>query len=383
MNSQSMDTRKKTGKLLLEIGLLMVALTAVTGLGLYQAILSNWRVNTDGELFFQAFVQSGNNFTLTVLNQQSLYVWALSVFFSFLGNKEELVLVFNLILQLLGMVFFFYGAKKICSYGGSLCLLFTSIVASVAVYPINTDTPMHLIWMLCGCVLWISTYSAQRFKNIYVKYLLPGIIIGIGCYVDIAGFYLFAFVILLILVTKGYSVKEKCLQILYYLLCFVNAFFVMFYLWNNLEFNTELAYKWFNERISSYYTALGLYENIALGVILVLCLLFLLFKCSSVIRTATEVKPEETNMTEHVSFNTTDTLSKVSQPLKAEGIDASTEDTTDKEAVKPINYIPNPLPLPKKHVKKEMKYAFEPSPDMMHYDYNNYNIDDDYDLKEI
>ena len=36
---------------------------------------------------------------------------------------------------------------------------------------------------------------------------------------------------------------------------------------------------------------------------------------------------------------------------------------------------------PKKHVKKEMNYAFEPTPDQMHYDLNNYRFDDDYDLK--
>ena len=45
--------------------------------------------------------------------------------------------------------------------------------------------------------------------------------------------------------------------------------------------------------------------------------------------------------------------------------------------------IPNPLPLPKKHRKKEMDYGFEPPKELMHYDLNNYNVNDDYDLKEI
>ena len=53
------------------------------------------------------------------------------------------------------------------------------------------------------------------------------------------------------------------------------------------------------------------------------------------------------------------------------------------EEPKPVKFIDNPLPLPKKHVKKEMNYAFEPTPDQMHYDLNNYQIDDDYDLKDI
>ena len=30
-----------------------------------------------------------------------------------------------------------------------------------------------------------------------------------------------------------------------------------------------------------------------------------------------------------------------------------------------------------------MNYAFEPTPDQMHYDLNNYSVDDDYDLKDI
>ena len=132
MNSQSIDTRKKTGKLLFEIGVLIIAITAITGFGLYQAILSNWRVGNDGELFFQAFIQSGNSISLTYLNQESLYIQVLSVFFSFLGNKEELVLIVNLILQLIGIVFFFYGSKNICSYKLSFIMILASIIASIA-----------------------------------------------------------------------------------------------------------------------------------------------------------------------------------------------------------------------------------------------------------
>lgn len=48
----------------------------------------------------------------------------------------------------------------------------------------------------------------------------------------------------------------------------------------------------------------------------------------------------------------------------------------------PVTFIPNPLPVPKKHVKKEMDYAFEPAKEKMHYDLNNYRPEDDYDLKE-
>ena len=69
MNSQSMDTRKKTGKLLFEIGILIISITIVVGAGVYQAILNNWRVDSNGELFFQAFIQAGNTFRITYLKR--------------------------------------------------------------------------------------------------------------------------------------------------------------------------------------------------------------------------------------------------------------------------------------------------------------------------
>ena len=41
-----------------------------------------------------------------------------------------------------------------------------------------------------------------------------------------------------------------------------------------------------------------------------------------------------------------------------------------KEPPKPApgEYLDNPLPVPKRHVRKEMNYAFEPSPDLMFYE---------------
>lgn len=51
------------------------------------------------------------------------------------------------------------------------------------------------------------------------------------------------------------------------------------------------------------------------------------------------------------------------------------------EPAKPVQYIPNPLPTPKPHVKKTMGYAFEPLHKDMKYDIH-VSDNDDYDLKE-
>lgn len=50
------------------------------------------------------------------------------------------------------------------------------------------------------------------------------------------------------------------------------------------------------------------------------------------------------------------------------------------ETKKEIKLIENPLPLPKKHVKKTMDYRFEPEPEFMKYDIE-VKENDDFDLK--
>ena len=43
---------------------------------------------------------------------------------------------------------------------------------------------------------------------------------------------------------------------------------------------------------------------------------------------------------------------------------------------KKTNFIPNPLPVPKRHTKREMGYDHEISPDKMHYDVEIHPGDD-------
>lgn len=386
MNSQSMDTRKKTGKLLFEIGILIISITVVVGAGVYQAILNNWRVDSNGELFFQAFIQAGNTLRITYLNQQSLYIQVLSVFFSFLGNKEELVLIINLILQIWGIIFIFYGTKINCSYILSLMILFLSIISSIAFYPITIDTPMHFIWASCGFVFCICQLISSQMKGKYFKYLFIGFIIGICCYVDLAAIFLFVSLLFMLMISDGYSIKEKGLQLLGYLLSVIFSYSIMFYLWNNLSFNYQHFLQWINERLSVFSSKTNLYGYISICILLILSVVFSLFKLQLKADADTESELAE----EIITSNETATVEKVPENVHT-SVDVSintennneSDNNIEPEVMKPINFIPNPLPLPKKHVKKEMNYAFEPSSDMMHYDYNNYRFDDDYDLKDI
>ncbi|MGN0132841.1 MAG: hypothetical protein ACI4AA_10405 [Lachnospiraceae bacterium] len=43
---------------------------------------------------------------------------------------------------------------------------------------------------------------------------------------------------------------------------------------------------------------------------------------------------------------------------------------------KQTNFIPNPLPVPKRHSPREMSYDYEVTPDKMHYDIETHPADD-------
>lgn len=54
----------------------------------------------------------------------------------------------------------------------------------------------------------------------------------------------------------------------------------------------------------------------------------------------------------------------------------------EEESLSPngVQYIPNPLPLPKKHVKKELKFDLDTLDEQMEFDYEISPEKDDFDL---
>ena len=387
MKLENMDGNKKTGKILFETGILIMIATLLSTVGIWQGISQGWKVSLGGDLFFRAFIQSQGKYIITYLNQESLYIAFLSVLFSFLGNKEELVLIINLILQLAGILFFFLGSKKLFRFVFPLAVAMISGILSGCFYPIYMDSSMHMIWFLSGFLFWICAKIYCDLSGMYLKYILIGIILGISCYVDMAGCFLVVVFILLTLATKKLTLKDKSLQLLCFFLCLVNGYFVMFYLWNNFLFDSVLFHQWLADKTRHFMVEEGLNQYISLGIILGISVIFFIIKRRE-IATENSVAEELVGKnvvtsveepTETVLETKLDVVTDVKEEVQKPSIEMNKETP---EIPKPIKFIENPLPLPKKHVKKEMNYAFEPTSDQMHYDLNNYRFDDDYDLKE-
>lgn len=377
MKHKNIAGNKKTGKILFEAGILIMIVNLLSVYGIWQSILNGWKIQ-GGDLCFQAFITSGGKYVITYLEQKSMYISFLSVLFSFLGNKEEVVSIINLILQAGGLLFFYLGAKKLFRFVFPLALTFIAGLLSVCFYPVIADSSMHLIWCLSGLIFWIGSKSFMDTSGKFIKRIFLGVLLGIFSYIDLAGFFLFTTFLLFIFIAKEFNFKEKKNQLIHFiwfLLAVINGFFVMFYLWNNFQLNKDTFSYWLQDKLSHFMYEAGLNQYICLGVILIVSVIFYAIKRSRKPVSAASAKavPEEPVSVDEVTCPD----EEIAEPDS--GANLVDEVIPIK---KPIKFIENPLPLPKKHVKKEMNYAFEPTKDQMHYDLNNYRLDDDYDLKD-
>ena len=158
--------------------------------GIWQSISHNWEITIGGNNFPRGFIKSDGNYQITYLNQESIYISFLSVLFSFLGNKEDVVSILNLILQISGIGFFYLGAKELFRHIFSLAIAVICGVLSSFFYPVISDTSMHIIWFLTGFMFWLGIKSIQSVSGKYIQRILAGVLLGIFCYIDFAGFFL-------------------------------------------------------------------------------------------------------------------------------------------------------------------------------------------------
>ena len=252
MKLKSMYGNKKTGKILFEAGILIMVVILLCAVGIWQSISNGWKVTGDGELFFQAFIQSDGKYAITYLNQESIYISFLSVLFSFLGNKEELVSIINLILQLAGIGFFYFGAKKLFRFVYPLAVAVISGILSGCFYPVTADCSMHIIWFLSGLGFWVIAKLFSNVSGLYQKHILLGILLGIFCYIDFAGFFLMILCMAFTFISKEFKLREKRLHLLSFVLCSIISFLCMFYLWNGQLFNVTVYQYWFKDKIKYF-----------------------------------------------------------------------------------------------------------------------------------
>ncbi|MBR5578706.1 MAG: hypothetical protein IKW28_06895 [Lachnospiraceae bacterium] len=426
--------RKSSGIQIIEIGILLMITNFMTAIFLWQSILNGWKISEGGRFFFYALVQREGANVFLGIDQAGSYIGILSIIFSFLGNREELVLIGNLIFQLLGVFFFFSGVKTVLNSISACIFSVLSALCSVAVFDVTADVPMHFTWCALAFSFFIfskvicSINEEHRFWKMFFL-IIVGVLGGFLVFYDISGIFILACVSMFRLTIEAGSANSKAKDLLYIIPVSVITFLVLiFYYFSASQPLLFGLYQWYEKRMAYYADSEMMWKQfVAIGLLffLYLCinLIFLLKrynnKSSEVIEIAgTQPVPECQNteqtinvveelripdksvelMKELAAPKTkemvleTKILEKISVDLEPGDFEKTEEvsdpkpleqEVTDIQEQVPaqIKLLDNPLPLPKKHVKKVMNYAFEPSKEQMHYDLNNYNVDDDYDLK--
>lgn len=262
-------------------------------------------------------LMTGSEISQLSHNASYVYVCILSVFMRFLGNKWMSVAALQLFLQTIVVVVFFYGIRRL--FGRTSSVVFFVLIA-------------------------IAPKFVFGFKRITPE-LLPEIFIGMML-VTISGFL------------SSYAEKRK--------------FKIVFYgLTTGLAVGAFLWLDVFGCFFGMQFQILEVIER--------LILIFILAVCAII---------PYISVCLHGVKQHSDKMSCKGKPMVA--IDYNEKEQTEvteenkvsneKQASSEIQYIPNPLPLPKKHVKREIKFDYEPPEELMKFDYELQKGQEDFDI---
>lgn len=387
-----------------------------------EAILTSGNT-LSGDFMEKAFVRAGESVEPIAHGVSYLYVLMLSGFFSFLGNSMGAAMLLQIVLQILSMLLGYWlvktAAGRLAGCVTLLLLAFSPVfVEKIAV--INPECLFLLLYLFgLSCVVFYGRAVLKDrpgWRNVFAA-ILPGALIGILAYFELSVVtILFFFTVLLVGKREDAQAAEigkSCLRLFVALVSCTAAFFILIgadAAASGVSFERSLyvwAYPYL--QIGGSVTRLGeLYGNVLFCVILFLPAAFLVFEF---LRSGKEQDHSlwlffcilftpflfwefwtvELSVLSLFFWSVAASLgikncmfggeAEVMQ-AKIEEINASAasipeaaESVTAAAAQKP-RFLENPLPVPKKHVKKEMDYDYPVAPEMMHFDIESADGDD-------
>lgn len=366
------------------------------------------------EYYETALVKAGGSIPFIRHGASYLYTCVLSVVFSFFGNKQAVGIVLQMVLQLLGILCFYFAVRRLAGKKEAVLSLAVMTFSEAMVNSQFTLTAENLYFFLyAGMFLLLSVYKSYEEKGrktwLVLMFLL-GLGLGTGylVYLDIAGVLFLAAVFYVIVSKKrkkGKNITYICFEAGGFLLglsglflreaavngtAFLNAavswgkFYLSDWKWNFAVVGPDvtpvgnlfclLASMWvFFAFFGKKEDDSGMYMLSLVGIAVLVSFgrtnmsyqllataYWSVLAAIGVASVITEKKEEPMN-----------TIKKEEDTLIIESLEEEPENR--------IHFIENPLPLPKKHVKKTMDYAFEPEAELMKFDIE-VSDDDDFDL---
>lgn len=383
----------------------------------------------DSAAYDTAGLLMGRNLMPQGFFARDLYLWFLTLIFSFTGASVKGCMLFNLFLQMGALCLIYPAVRKLA--GTVPAVISALLLAFFPVIAKNVCVPGYenlLLFLIAGLLALSSVeyanlmhYSGKTIEESTLYLCIWGFLSGIILAVSLEAVSVIILTVGLILGnSKVFDEKRKTLVYISFVFIGLALLFSFFYLFPGKGADIGLVVKdWYSATISStvyqnvdkryfseckallpiYLTAFlvllggygsfahekAKYWSIPLGLSiffaysrtdrpgdqLVLLVYLSVFSGMGIAGMIEPIKRDKI-------MDETGTIQEVlkKEPESVQDVIKQEEDSETPAGV----YLKNPLPVPKRHVKKVMDYDFEPAEEMLHFDIE-ISADDDFDLK--
>jgi len=362
--------------------------------------------------YFEIAKVTGDGHVLSSLHGiEYCYLQALHAVFLVFGNKLSAAIWFQIVVQMLTALFFYLAVRRI---GGRIAAMVS--VAFLMFASVFLDQTLSLnvevLWLLVYSIGLLACGAVMEGAPVWWGALLTGLYIGFAGYMDILGFTLLIVLGLGILMQK--AGEKAILERIYTLLCAVLGAAIGFLGMEGLDaflsgsYPEKIFSAWWSlyrpEGMGAFFSAYLPSTALEISVLLLLMALgvFSFWFGNQVERSTpwvmslfcvillglfgmlTETVDGYSETYLICSILAGISLTQFFQPKEKKTeeeskVEEAKEPQSDEEPKPKVGYIENPLPLPKKHVKKTLDY------DLLVDEGEDFDLsvseNDDYDLK--
>ncbi|MDD2972420.1 MAG: hypothetical protein PHE02_09865 [Lachnospiraceae bacterium] len=437
LQEQNSSFGKKT--MVLEIMGLLVLFFTMAGMRIFY--LSGIGVSSLETIYYQLATVGNELEDLSLQPFRSrIYISLLSVVFSLLGNKIIVAVYVQCLLQCISIVFL-YGMVR--NLNGKIDAFLVGLLLAVSQPVFSTLTeisPMHLVFLLFAFAMWFLSiswkYVNRSDSNLLGRILLlilSALVVTAVICVECMGFWLILMELLGLCLYEYRDGKASATRILGNVFLFLFATIVtgvlIIFVCATMEHQDVISYglsiymDWIGTfqlhipyifPVNMLEVSIGMlciagswvfgywiakrdeniiYVSLLLAVILGMlylpnadsyALLFqsawILIMCVSVVSLCRKYEPKEVAVIQENAADESTIKEKTSQREDTPAVNMKNVETPCEEPPRFVP-IPNPLPLPKQHVHKEMDYGVDVTDAQLHYDLDDVAAGDDYDLK--
>ncbi len=342
---------------------------------------------------------------------RQIYLYMLRGLFTIFGNVWQVGTIAQLVLFMIGVMVFYFAIRKVNGCVGSLLIVGCVLCLPWFFLPITyMYGPQMLFFLLFGVGLYYTHTLVRDCENreelgiiIILQTIITGLYGGLLIYLDLFSVILVIPVMLVpFLMRKVGGAGKGTLVSLLWIISAVAAVFCcglgeamlaqlsvgeVMKQWLQNSYHQlfwdhrSVSYVSWETLLRDRHIWLGIIMAATYISVLVYFVIYLLFQRTT--RTVRELDVEGLlmNQTEGPQENAAEQRAEMpaSAVVSEKEVTAPVKEEVNEELNPAVRFIENPLPLPKKHVKKTLGYAFEPDFEDMDYDVK-VSEKDDYDL---